>query len=314
MAGTSEEQTVWTVGKLLSWTTQWFQQRQVEGGRLAAELLLARAMNCRKIDLYTRYDTQPTDEQRAAFRELVQKAGEHTPIAYLLGSREFFSLEFQVTPAVLIPRPETEALAQCMIDLCRSAPGRQWRILDLGTGSGCVAVAVAKYAANAILVASDVSADALAVAQANIERHGLGDRIRTILADGLALPPDCIPEGGFDAVVSNPPYISEPVYKGLPPNIRDHEPRVALVPPGSDGLEMYRRFASEAPKVLAFQGRLLAEIGHDQLTAVREIFAAAGRWIFIGTHRDKSDPYERVVELQVGKPAETDCQTAGTAR
>ncbi len=299
MASTSEEQTVWTVGKLLSWTTQWFQQRQVEGGRLAAELLLARAMNCRKIDLYTRYDTQPSDEQRAAFRELVQKAGEHTPIAYLLGSREFFSLEFQVTPAVLIPRPETEALAQRMIDLCRSAPDRQWRILDLGTGSGCVAVAIARYAANASLVASDVSADALAVAQANIERHGLGDRIRTILADGLVLPPDCIPEGGFDAVVSNPPYISEPVYKGLPPNIREHEPRVALVPPGGDGLEMYRRFAAEAPKVLAAGGRLLAEIGHDQLTAVREIFQSTGRWTFIGTHRDKSDPYERVVEFQL---------------
>ena len=176
-----------------------------------------------------------TEDQRTAFRELVRKAGEHTPIAYLLGSREFFSLEFQVTPAVLVPRPETEALAQRMIDLCRASAERQWHILDLGTGSGCVAVTIAKYAANAILVASDISEEALAVARANIERHGLGGRIRAVLADGFALPADCIPKGGFDAVVSNPPYISEAVYKGLPPNVRDHEPRVALVPPGSTG-------------------------------------------------------------------------------
>jgi release factor glutamine methyltransferase len=299
MADTSEQQTVWTVGKLLDWTTKWFQQKEVEGGRLAAELLLARAMNCRKIDLYTRYDTQPTDEQRSAFRELVRQAGEHTPIAYLLGSREFFSLEFQVSLAVLIPRPETEALAQRMIDHCRSDRERQWRILDLGTGSGCVAVTIARYAANANVVASDVSAEALAVAQANIERHGVADRVRTVLADGFALPPDFIPEGGFDAVVSNPPYISEAVYEDLPPNIHDHEPRVALVPPGSDGLGMYRRFVAEARSILAPKGLLLAEIGHDQLAAVRQIFESAGGWTYIGSHRDKSDPYERVVEFRV---------------
>jgi len=314
MADTGEQQTVWTVGRLLDWTAKWFQQKQVEGGRLAAELLLARAMNCRKIDLYTRFATEPSEDQRKAFRELVRQAGEHTPIAYLLGLREFFSLEFQVTPAVLVPRPETEALAQRMIDLCRSAPERRWRILDLGTGSGCVAVAIAKYAANAVLVASDISGEALAVAGANIGHHGLSDRIRTVLADGFALPPECIPEGGFDAVVSNPPYISEAVYENLPPNIRDHEPKVALVPPCSDGLEMYRRFAAEAPTVLAAGGRLLAEIGHDQLGAVRGIFESAGRWDFIGTHRDKTDPHERVVELLVGEPTRTDSQTAGTAR
>lgn len=299
MTDTGEQQQVWTVGRLLDWTTKWFQQNQVEGGRLAAELLLARAMNCRKIDLYTRYDAEPTEAQRTAFRELVRRAGEHTPIAYLLGSREFFSLEFEVTPAVLVPRPETEALAQRMIDLCRSSPRRQWQILDVGTGSGCVAVAIAKYAANAVLVASDVSAEALAIAQANIRRHGLADRIRTVLADGFALPPDSVPQGGFDAIVSNPPYISEAVYRDLPPNIREHEPRVALVPPGGDGLQMYRRFAAEAPSVLSIGGRLLAELGHDQLAAVREIFRSAGRWDFIGTCRDRSDPYERVVEFRL---------------
>jgi release factor glutamine methyltransferase len=299
MSETSEQQTAWTVGRLLDWTSKWFQQKQVEGGRLAAELLLARAMGCRKIELYTRFDAEPTDEQRACFRELVRQAGEHTPIAYLLGKREFFSLEFQVTPAVLIPRPETEALAQRMIELCRQSPERQWKILDVGTGSGCVAVAIAKYAANAMLVASDVSVEALAVAQGNVERHGLADRIRAVAADGLKLPTDTVPDGGFDAIVSNPPYIAEQVYKTLPPNVRDHEPRVALVPEGGDGLAMYRLFASQARSVLAPGGRLLAETGHDQHAAVLEIFNATGGWIYVGSHRDRSDPYERVVEFQL---------------
>lgn len=297
MSANPGNETVWTVGKLLQWTAQWFSERHVEGGRLAAELLLARALNCRKIELYTRYDQEPTPEQRNAFRELVRQAGEHTPIAYLLGSREFFSLEFTVTPAVLVPRPETEALVQRAIDVCRSAPDRTWKILDVGTGSGCVAVAIAKYARNSMLVADDLSADALAVAAANAEKHGLADRIRFVQADCVALPADALPEGGFDIIVSNPPYISEPVYAELPPNVRDHEPKMALTPPSGDGLEMYRRLASEAPAVLTPAGRLLAEIAYDQHADVLEVFASATCWEYAGSHRNPTDPYDRVVEF-----------------
>src|SRR5690242_16980632 len=132
--GASDSETVWTIGKLLDWTTAWFNEKGIEGGRLAAELLLAQAMGCRKIELYTRYDQQPADDQRAAFRELVRQAGEHTPIAYLLGHREFFSLDFQVTPAVLIPRPETETIVQRAIEICRLEPQRTFQVLDIGTG------------------------------------------------------------------------------------------------------------------------------------------------------------------------------------
>ncbi len=298
MAGTKPTQTVWTVGELLTWTIQWFAQHRVEGGRLAAELLLARAMSCRKIDLYTRYEQQPSDEQKAAFRELVRKAGEHTPIAYLLGHREFFSLEFEVTPAVLIPRPETEALVQRMVELCRTDRERTWRIFDVGTGSGCIAVAVAKYASNALLTAGDISADALGIATKNVERHSLAERIRLVEADLVALPADAIPEGGFDAIVSNPPYISDQKWPDLPPNVRDHEPRLALHGPGGDGLAMYRRLAAEAPAVLATGGRLLAEIGYDQHAAVLEIFPAAGGWEHVGSHRNPGEPWDRVVEFR----------------
>ena len=298
MSSTGEDQTAWTVGRLLDWTTAWLQQKQIEGGRLSAELLLARALDCKKIDLYTRYDVQPTDEQRSTFRELVRRAANHTPIAYLLGSREFFSLEFAVSPAVVIPRPETEALVQRMIELCRQTPDRTWQILDVGTGSGCIAVAIAKYTRNTLIVAGDVSAPALAVAAGNVERHGLQDRVRLVEADCVNLPPEVVPPGGFDAIVSNPPYISEKAFATLPPAIRDHEPKVGLTIAGTDGLVMYRRFAKEAPPVLAPGGRLLIEIGHDQHAAVLEIFKSAGNWTYIGSHRDPSDPYDRVVEYQ----------------
>jgi release factor glutamine methyltransferase len=290
-------ETIWTVGKLLQWTTRWFNERQVEGGRLAAELLLARAMGCKKIELYTRYDQEPTPEQREEFRDLVRQAGEHTPIAYLLGSREFFSLEFIVTPAVLVPRPETEAVVQRVIDICRAAPDRTWRILDIGTGSGCIPLAIARYAPNTALVADDVSAEALAVAAANAEKHGLSERVRLVHADCVALPAEALPGGGFDLVVSNPPYISEADHAGLPPNVRDHEPRTALIPPSGDALELYRRLASEVPAVMASGGRMLAEIGHDQHAAVLEIFASSGRWEYAGSHRNPTDPYDRVVEF-----------------
>ena len=293
----SETEQAWTVGKLLEWTTQWFDEKEVEGGRLAAELLLAHAMGCQKIELYTQFDSQPAEEQRTRFRELVAQAGEHTPIAYLLGYREFFSLDFEVTPAVLIPRPETEAIVQRMIELCRESPDRLWHILDVGTGSGCIAIAIARYAPNAHLVASDISSEALEVAARNAEKHDVADRVKRVEADGVALPAEVIPEGGFDAIVSNPPYISEEHWPTLPPNVREHEPEIALLA-GNDGLDMYRHLAAEVPQVLKKQGRLLVEIGFDQHEAVKKVFASTGEWTYIATHRDPTDPHDRVMEFR----------------
>lgn len=299
MASTPGQEMTWTIGRLLTWTTAYFQEHGVEGGRLAAELLLARAMQCRKIDLYARYEREPTSDERAVFRDLVRQATEQTPIAYLLGMREFYSLEFTVSPAVLIPRPETETLVQRAIELCRGEPERNWNVLDVGTGSGCVAVAIARFAPNVRMVATDISADALLVAAENVARHGLDDRVRLIEADGPAVAAEYLPAAGFDLLVSNPPYISDEVWAGLPAHIRNHEPRIALTGAGGDGLGMYRRFAVEAPAILAPGGRLLAEIGHDQREAVLEIYDAAGAWRFIEMHRDPTDPHERVAEFQL---------------
>jgi release factor glutamine methyltransferase len=300
MSNGNEKSQAWTIGRLLDWTTAWFRERDVEGGRLAAELLLARALGCRKIELYTRFEQEPPEPQRTAFRELVKLAGQHTPIAYLLGSREFFSLEFNVSPAVLIPRPETEALVQRVIDLAREWRERTVHVLDLGTGSGCVAISIAKYASNTQVVAVDVSAEALAVAGSNVERHGLSDRVRLVEADWLALPKEVVPPSGFDVIATNPPYISAAIFEGLPPNVRDHEPQLALTP-GGDGLEMFRKLAADAPAVLAPEGRLLTEIAFDQKDAVVQIFAAAGGWTYVGSHRERTDPHERVLEFAVAR-------------
>ncbi len=291
--GTTSE--VWTIGRLLQWTTGWLQQHQVDQPRLSAELLIAHALHCRKIELYTRFDVAATPDQLAAMRELVRRAAEHMPIAYLIGRKEFYSLEFEVTPAVLIP--ETETLVQKVIDLCRAA-ARPMRILDLGTGSGCIAVGIARYVPTAALVAADISPDAIEVARRNADRHGVADRIRFCTADWLDLPHDAVPPDGFDIIVSNPPYIAEADIPSLPRNVREYEPRHALTAPGSDGLVFYRRLAAECGRHLRHGGDILVEIGHNQHATVREILSGNDALDYVGTYRDPADPHDRVVHVR----------------
>jgi release factor glutamine methyltransferase len=297
MSESPPTQTQWTVGKLLDWTMAYFETHQVEGGRLAAELLLARAMDCPKIALYTRYDEEPASEQRDRFRGFVRQAAQHTPIAYLLGEREFYSLTFKVTSAVLVPRPETETLAQRAIEHCRSQPDRTWSVLDVGTGSGCVAIAIARYAKNANVIAGDISSDALAVAGENVAVHIADERVRLIEADGLDLPEELVPEGGFDLIVSNPPYIDASLYATLPPNVRDHEPKLALTGRDGDGLAMYHHFAEKGGELLADDGRIMFEIGMGMRESVTALFEGTGGWVFVAAHRDPTDPHDRVLEF-----------------
>lgn len=289
----------WTIGRLLQWTTGWLARHEVPQPRLAAELLIAHAFGCKKIELYTRFEVAANPDQLATIRELVTKAAEHTPIAYLIGHREFFSLDFEVTPAVLIPRPETETLVQKTIDLCRAGPGSPMKILDLGTGSGCIAVSVAKYVPSAALAASDISPEAIEVARRNAAKHGVTERIRFCAADWLDLPADAIPPGGFDALVSNPPYIPEAEIEHLDRNVRDYEPRISLTVPGSDGLVFYRRLANDYQGKLRPGGSILVEIGHDQLEAVLAILVSAGQLTHAGTYRDPSDPHNRVIHVRL---------------
>ncbi len=275
----------WTIGKLLTWTKSHFESRGVDEPRLSAEILLAHVLGCKRIELYARFEAAPADDQRARYRELVRKAAEHEPIAYLVGHKEFYSLDFLVTPDVLIPRPETELLVEHALAWCQSHARDRHDLLDIGTGSGCVAIAICKRRPALYAVASDISEAALNVAAENIRRHQLTDRIRPVQADLLALPQECIPPGGFDLIVSNPPYVAENDRDQLPENVRKYEPATALFA-GGDGLDIYRRFASDVSHFLKPDGLLLFEVGLGQSDAVESILTASGRLKPAGRYRD----------------------------
>ncbi len=254
----------WTIRALMEWTEKHFQQKEIESPRLEAQLLLAHALNCKRVELYTRWDEIVGDEGRGRFRELVKRRAEGCPAMYLIGRREFYTLEFEVTPAVLIPRPETEILVAETVNRIKGLLSP--RVLDVGTGSGCIAIAIAYRVKTAQMTAIDISADAIAVAKRNAAKHSVADRITFLLGD-LYAPLSA--EDQFDAIVSNPPYIAEPEWATLPPHIRDHEPRLAL-DGGPTGFAVYDRLIPGAARHLGPGGHLLLEIGSTQDVGVRD--------------------------------------------
>jgi release factor glutamine methyltransferase len=257
----------WTVGRLLGWTADWLATRGSDSPRLDAEVLLAFVRGCPRIMLYTTFDTPVGEVERARFRELVRRRGDGEPVAYLVGSREFFSLALRVTPEVLVPRPETEALVVRVLDLCRAA--EKPRIIDVGTGSGAIVIACAKHLPRATFVATDLSTAALEVARENAATHGVADRIEFVACDLLDAPQAA---GPFDIVVSNPPYVREDEFESLPRDVRLHEPRGALVA-GPTGVEVVKRLSVEAPPRLASGGWVLVEIGPSTAAAAAEALA-----------------------------------------
>ena len=252
----------------MQWTTDFLKKKGVESPRLEAQILLGHVMDCAKIELVARSNEEPTEAERARFKDLIRQRTEGWPVAYLVGKREFYLLSFEVTPAVLIPRPDTETL---VLEALRLLKGRSNpAVLDLGTGSGCIAICIAHQAKTACLTAVDVSPDALVVAKRNAHAHGVQDRVTFALGD-LFAP---VPEGAkFDLVASNPPYITPGEMAELAPDIREHEPRIAL-DGGPDGLAFYRRIAADASRFLKPGGTVLVEIGVAQEVAVRALFAA----------------------------------------
>lgn len=276
----------WTIGKLLAWTKSHFESAGIEDARLCAELLLAKALGCRRIELYTQFERSPSDEHRAAYRELVRAAADHKPIAYLIGSKEFYSLEFQVTPDVLIPRPETELLVEKALCWCKEHPAERHEILDVGTGSGCIAVAIAKRLATARVIASDISPAALLVAKANAAKHGVSERVQIVEANLLDFPADApLPPGGFDVIVSNPPYISEDDRDSVQESVARYEPAVALYS-ADGGLAAYHGIAAGLARVLKAGGTLIVEVGAGQAQAVSDLFTNSGGLELVGRFKD----------------------------
>jgi release factor glutamine methyltransferase len=272
----------WTIQKLLNWITEYLTQRKVDAPRLSAELLLSSVLGLKRIELYTQYNKAVAAEQLERLRELVKRAGRQEPVAYLVGKTEFYSIEFEVTPDCLIPRPETELLAQRAIEFLRQRSGPQ-AVCDLGTGCGILAVTIARNVPDARVVATDISEPALAVAARNIEKYQLQERIE--LRHGDLFEPLEPKLDQFDVIVSNPPYVSAAEYEALEKNVKDYEPRLALYA-GADGLDIYRRISEKAEPFLKPDGILLLEIGYRQGDAVRDLLEHAGPFTEIKVEKD----------------------------
>jgi release factor glutamine methyltransferase len=256
----------WTVLKVIKWTSDYFAERGIEGGRLDAELLLADLLELDRVGLYLQFDRPLTMDELTRYRERVGRRARREPLQYILGRAEFWSLPFRVTPAVLVPRPETEVLVE---EALLRAEGCA-RILDVGTGSGAIAVALAHELPGVTVTAIDISPEALAVAAENARTNGVADRVHLEPGDLQRLPP-----GDYDLVVSNPPYIALTDLPELMPEVRDFEPQLALAG-GADGLDSYRSLARQAPQLLTAGGWLLLEIGVGQADAVRDLLLGAG--------------------------------------
>lgn len=278
-----EQEAPWTVGRLLDWTARFLLQKGVEFPRLDAEVLLAHALGCKRIDLYgARHGDTPDEDARKRYRELIGRRVEGCPVAYLVGRKEFFSLELEVGPGVLIPRPDSELLVTECLALAKPRTGPTF--LDLGTGSGNLVVAIARHHKTALLTTVDVSGDAAAVAARNAAKHGVAERI-TCLQGDLFAP---LPAGAaFDFILSNPPYIPHDDIPGLAAGVRDYEPHLAL-DGGPDGFAVFERIVADAPKYLKPGGWLLLEIGAPQEQPARQRLAAARGFELAETVHDYS--------------------------
>jgi release factor glutamine methyltransferase len=262
---------LWTVRRLLEWTTPFFTRKEVDSPRLSAELLLAHVLQVPRLKLYTDYERPVTDHQLTTYRDLVKRGAEHEPIAYLTGKAHFFNLEFDVTRDVLIPRPETETLVEHVLQLARNVPGFESpRILDLCTGSGCIAAAIAHHLKTASVLATDLSEKALAIAKTNIEKLNLSDRISFTQGDLFDALKRDVDRAPFHLILANPPYIPTSQLATLDKNVKDFEPHSAL-DGGLDGLAIHRRILNEAPTHLLPNGRIYLEIAFDQGPAIQQL-------------------------------------------
>jgi release factor glutamine methyltransferase len=277
--------TTWTIARVLDWTRQDFAARGMGSPRLDAELLLAFVLELRRVDLYVRFEQPLGADELARVRALVERRRKHEPVAYLTGRKDFYGRTFTVDHRVLIPRPETEQVVELALEslpplgaeesvrpaASAEPPAGVRRVLDVGTGSGILAITLAAERADVVVDAVDLSEEALAVARDNAARLGVADRVR--FHQGSLLAP--VEGARFDVIVSNPPYIARDEVERLMPDVRLHEPRSAL-DGGPDGLALVRELIAGVLNHLAPGGTFVMEFGHDQGPAVLALARAAG--------------------------------------
>ena len=275
-----------TVLEAIKKGAEFLENKGIESPRLQSELLLAHVLNLPRLRLYLQFERPLKNEESDPFRDLLVKRGGHVPLQHLTGSTSFCGFHIEVSAAVLIPRPETEMLAEQGWTFLNSL-GRDTTFLDIGTGSGCIPIAIVANAKNAKGIAVDISEDALAISRANAEKNKSQERIEFRQSDLCANV-----SGEFDLIVSNPPYIASAEIETLQPEVRDHDPRLAL-DGGADGLDFYRKLARESSTHLKPGGRLMLEFGDNQGESLKQIFTERG-WKISAVLRDLSQR-ERVL-------------------
>ncbi|MFC1857326.1 peptide chain release factor N(5)-glutamine methyltransferase [Thermodesulfobacteriota bacterium] len=284
----------WTILELLNWTTAYFKSHNIEDPRASAEILLSHALQLRRIDLYLQYDQPLGVNELASFKSLIRRRTRREPAAYIVGTKEFWSLDLFVTGDALIPRPETECLVErALVWLPENADTSAKTILELGTGSGAISISLANHRPLHFFFASDVSAEAVRLAKKNARAHQLDKRIRFFCGDWFT--PVNRRGSYFDMIISNPPYIATRAIKSLEPEIRKYEPELALNG-GPDGLKALRHIISRAYIYLSPQGVLLIEMGYDQKDDIAEIIEACGQYEDVVFFKDYSG-HDRVVQM-----------------
>ena len=262
-------ETPWTILKLLRWTTSYFESKKIEAPRASAEILLAKTLEINRIDLYLRYDQPLYPQELARFKLLIKKRAKREPVAYIVGQKEFWSMDLAVTPDVLIPRPETECLVeQALVYAPKENSGKCWKILDLGTGSGAIVLALASQIRHHWYFASDISYKALRVAEFNAKKNHLSNKI--CFFAGNWFDPLKKSTAKFDMIVSNPPYVQTELIEKLEPEITCYEPWGAL-DGGKNGLACLALIIQQAPNFLYPGGLLILEMGYDQRLPVEYI-------------------------------------------
>ncbi|WP_407396639.1 peptide chain release factor N(5)-glutamine methyltransferase [Anaerovibrio sp.] len=257
---------IWTIGKLLKWTEEYFTKAGIDTPRLDGEVLLCHVLKKERIHLYVHFDQPLTKEELAQYKMCIKERVQHKPVAHIVGHKEFMGLDFKVNEATLIPRPDTEILVEAVISRLKTGQEGLGTIADIGTGSGAICLSLLNYLPDIKAVTVDISPEAIEVAKENAELLDLSDRVEFCHGDML----EPIRDRKFTAIVSNPPYIPEDDIDGLEPDVRDFEPISALVA-GPDGLDFYRRLVAEAGNMIDDDGFLALEIGINQAEALKAL-------------------------------------------
>ena len=258
------------VTEILRWAEGYLRQREVHSPYLDAEYILAHILRCKRMDLLIHPDRVLKDDEVEQFNACVERRGRREPLQYITGEVEFRGLIFKVSKDVLIPRPETELLVDEVVKVVNSVSKKGATVLDLCTGSGCIAVCIARELNDSKVYAVDISADALAVARENAIRHATGERITFLSGDLFGAIDPLNLKGKFDIIVSNPPYVSAEEMEVLQPEVKNYEPESALYG-GEDGLDFYRRIIHESPYYLADGGYLVMEVGYRQAWRIKDL-------------------------------------------